>query len=628
MHHGETQEAQCLHVNWLPSSAQDDDALHSTHSSSDAPSQQSIAYIRSFFEQNDEDASLSSSGDLSAFYSKASEFAAILKEDSPALSLNWISAAHSELENFAHAEPQADVRILANLTECSSELLGNRVALLNSLKSFHSLDWMPSKVLDVGLFRRLLSQPFISHERDKIDTFDADKGGNGSFKHDQAQRTGSPLKPRKDLCVGKPRFHKCTDMSKSKLTYYDEYVDMRMGKLRLPVYVDLHDMLLQCAYAVGLNDTNSAKAVACKVKQQTSAQGSAVERLAHHFVKALYARFAGTGWSLYTGQLKQQGPSFRQTLKARMKILSSCPFSQASYLFANETILRVAKGASSLFIMEHQMSGIQYPSLFKKLAALPGGPPKVFLVAHWVPHYSMLPAQTDLLFAALEEIGQRLVKCALLFKVPFHFTPWVGTRGNISLQDFVNPKRPPGEVFVSISSCLLRFVMDDILDSRPIRLKTFKKTCEACPDVFIQGVVSGAYSTPFYSNRFKEALFHFACIFDILDTFIGRDDENRLVFESEVLGKAILNVVACEGLLVSGRVEKYKQWQAGLEEAGMQQLALNANTIHQVEELLKHWHKDYMIAEDRQYLLLGWKGRTLYAFSTWKSPASTYIMPS
>ncbi|MCO5614723.1 hypothetical protein L7F22_069007 [Adiantum nelumboides] len=146
---------------------------------------------------------------------------------------------------------------------------------------------------------------------------------------------------------------------------------------------------------------------------------------------------------------------------------------------------------------------------------------------------------------------------------------------------------------------------------------------DSCPDVFIQGVVSGGYSSPFYSTRFKEGLFHLASFFDLLVTFIGRGNQDRLVFESEVLGKAIMNVVACEGLLVSGRVEKYKQWQAGLEEAGMRQLALNANTIHQVQELLKNCHKDYMIAEDRQYLLLGWKGRTLYALSTWKSSGSS-----
>ncbi|MCO5559839.1 hypothetical protein L7F22_013443 [Adiantum nelumboides] len=245
------------------------------------------------------------------------------------------------------------------------------------------------------------------------------------------------------------------------------------------------------------------------------------------------------------------------------------------------------------------MSGIQYPSLFEKLAALPGGPPKVSLLAHVVPHYSMLPYHTDVIFAALEEHGRRLAKYAASFKVPFHFTPWVGTWGMICLKNFVSLKRPPGEVLA------------------------FKVLHDFHPDVFIHGVVSGSYSNPFYLSRFKEGLFHFACIFDLLDTFIGRDNQNRLVFEGEVLGKAILNVVACEGLLVSGRVEKYKQWQAFLEEGGMRQLALNANTVHQVEGLLKNCHKEYMVAEDRQYLLLGWKGRTLYALSTWKSSGSS-----
>ncbi|KAI5062256.1 hypothetical protein GOP47_0022795 [Adiantum capillus-veneris] len=308
-----------------------------------------------------------------------------------------------------------------------------------------------------------------------------------------------------------------------------------------------------------------------------------------------------------------------------MKYMLSCPFTQASHLFSNETILRAATGASKLVILEHQISGIQYPSLFKNLAALPGGPPKVSLIGHMVQHYSMLPFPNDVIFAALEESGQRLAKCAALFKVPFQFIPWVGTEWNTHLQNLVSPKRPPGEVFVAISSCFLRFVMDDISNPFPTRLKNFKKLCDALPDVLIHGVVSGAYNSPFYSARFKEALFHFACIFDVLDTFIGRNSRDRLVFESEILGKAILNVVACEGLQVSGRVKKYKQWQASLVEAGMQQLSLNAETMHQVEGLLKNWHKDYMIVEDCQCLLLGWRGRTLYALSAWKSPGSSSV---
>ncbi|KAI5056776.1 hypothetical protein GOP47_0028594 [Adiantum capillus-veneris] len=581
MHHGNTRDFRFSY------SAQGDDVLHASH---DVPPQEAIAYIRDFFELDDQDASLSSFGELFSFHTKASEFAAILKEDSPALNLNWSSPIDSTQQPLL-TQPQEDVSTLESLTKCSTELVGkgvgNRVLLLNSLMSSHSLNCMPSKVLDVELFRCLLSRLSILHERERDKVSDADKNVNDSIKHDEAQRIGSALKPRKDLTISKPRFHK-----------------------------------------FGLNDTNAAKAVAWKVKQQTSPDGNGEERLAHYFVKALYARFAGTGWSLYRGHLDQHRPSLTQILEAKMKYISSCPFTQASHLFSNETILRVAKGASTLVIMEHQMTGIQYPSLFEKLVALPGGPPKVSLIALVVPHYSTLPAQTDAIFAALEETGRRLAKCAASFKVPFQFTPWVGMSGKIHPQVFVSSKRLPGEVFVAISTSFLRFVMDDILDPRPIRLKGFKRLCDTCPDVFIQGGVSGAYSSPFYSARFKEALFHFTCVFDVLDTFMGRGNQDRLVFESEVLGKAILNVVACEGLLVSARVEKYKQWQAVLEEAGMQQLALNANTTHQVEGLLKSWHKDYMIAEDRQHLLLGWRGRTLYALSTWRSPTSSCAMTS
>ncbi|MCO5588887.1 hypothetical protein L7F22_042848 [Adiantum nelumboides] len=586
------------------------------------PSQKAIAQIQDLLEQDDQDASLSSFGDLIAFRSKASEFAAILKEDSPALNWSWNSPVDNKRQTLQQAELQDHMSILTSLTKCLPEVPRNRVLLLNSLKSSQSINCMPSKVLDVGLFRYLQSRPSTLIKGEKDEDSDVEKNVIESSKHDEAQKAGSVLKPRKDLRIGKPRLHKYTDMSSNKRSYYDECAGVKIGKAGFPMHIDLNDMLLQCAYAVGLNDTTAAKAVACKVKQQTSPYGSAAERLAHYFVKALYARFAGTGWSLYTGHLSQPRPSPTQILESTMKYISSCPFTKASHLFANETVLGVAKRASTLHIIEHQMTGLQYPSLFKQLAALPGGPPKVKLVGLVVPHYSMLPAQTEVLYSSLEEIGRRLAKCAALFKVPFHFTAWVGTRGMWRLQDFVSSKRPPEEVFVFISTSFLRFVMDDILDPRPVRLKSFKMLCDVRPDVFIQGVVSGAYSTPFYSTRFKEALFHFACVFDVLETFIERNNSDRVVFESEVLGKAILNVVACEGLLVSGRVEKYKQWQAALEEAGMQQLSLNANTVHQVEGLLKSWHKDYIVTEDRQYLLLGWKGRILYALATWKSSES------
>lgn len=230
----------------------------------------------------------------------------------------------------------------------------------------------------------------------------------------------------------------------------------------------------------------------------------------------------------------------------------------------------------------------------------------------------MLPAQRDVFYEELEKIGHQLSKYAAFFGVPFRFTPWVGMRETIRLQDFVSPERNPDEVLVSISASFVRFVMDDMLDPRPVRIRNLKMLHDMHPDVYIQGIITGSYGTPFYSTRFKEALFHFSSIYDLLDTFIDRESAVRVIFESEVLGKAILNVVACEGLSVLGRVDTYTQWQATTEEVGMQQLPIDGEIRGKVEDVLKNWHKEYTIAEDRQYLLMGWKGRILYAMSTWK----------
>ncbi|MCO5569150.1 hypothetical protein L7F22_022858 [Adiantum nelumboides] len=576
-----------------------------------SPSEEAIAHIQDILEEDEvETSSPCSLHDLVALHTKTSEFAAILKEDSSSLSLNWAPSAQHHIPKqhpAPYAEPPQFTGFdLASLPRSSTTPVANHVVFWNTLTTSQSPHRMPaSKVLDIAAFRSLLSIPPAPCEEGNAEASVVDK-----HLHDVRTPTV------KDLSFSKPRRCKFDGIVK------DEVLDMGLHNAGLPANIYLQDMLLQCAHSIGMNHIGSAMAVVHRVKQQTSPYGNAAERLAYYFVKALHARFEGTGWSLYTGHLSQPRPFPRRILESSFKYMSSCPFAKASHFFANQTILRVAKRAVILHIIDHQMTGIQYPSLFKELAALPGGPPKVFLVGLVVRHYSMPSAQSEVIKTALEETGRRLSKCAESFSISFHFTPWVGTREKMRLQEFVSSKRSPDEMLVLISACLLRFVMDDILDPRPVRLRILKMVYDVEPDVYIQGIVSGSYGNPFYLPRFKEALFHFACMYDVLDTFSSRDNQDRIVFESEVLGKAILNVVACEGQLVSERVEKYKQWQREtIEEAGVQQLHLGKDMVHKVQVLLQRWHKDYVAAEDRQYLLMGWKGRVLYALSAWKSPA-------
>eukprot|EP00250_Pteridium_aquilinum_P026270 c3272_g2_i1 orf=3-233(+) len=76
----------------------------------------------------------------------------------------------------------------------------------------------------------------------------------------------------------------------------------------------------------------------------------------------------------------------------------------------------------------------------------------------------------------------------------------------------------------------------------------------------------------------------------MLDTFINRESADRIVFESQILGKAVLNIVACEEMDVVERVDKYKQWYAATKEAGFEQIPLKQGMKHKVDKILKGWH--------------------------------------
>jgi hypothetical protein len=66
------------------------------------------------------------------------------------------------------------------------------------------------------------------------------------------------------------------------------------------------------------------------------------------------------------------------------------------------------------------------------------------------------------------------------------------------------------------------------------------------------------------------------------------------------------------------RPETYKQWQVRNQRAGLKQQPLNPDVVQIVRSKVKDcYHKDFVIDIDHHWLLQGWKGRILYAISTW-----------
>jgi hypothetical protein len=60
------------------------------------------------------------------------------------------------------------------------------------------------------------------------------------------------------------------------------------------------------------------------------------------------------------------------------------------------------------------------------------------------------------------------------------------------------------------------------------------------PDVFIQNVMNRSYGSSFLS-RFRETLFYYMAMFDMLDTTIPRESKSRLVLEKVLLGCHVLS---------------------------------------------------------------------------------------
>ncbi|CAN6211761.1 unnamed protein product [Urochloa humidicola] len=138
------------------------------------------------------------------------------------------------------------------------------------------------------------------------------------------------------------------------------------------------------------------------------------------------------------------------------------------------------------------------------------------------------------------------------------------------------------------------------------------------PDVFILCNVNGSHGAPFFVTRFREVLFFFSALFDMLDATVPRDNNQRLLVERDLFGRFALNVIACEGSDRVERHETYKQWQVRNHRAGLRQLPLDPDIVKVVRKKAKDsYHKDFVIDVDHQWLLEGWKGRIIVAMSTW-----------
>ncbi|OIT02960.1 PREDICTED: scarecrow-like protein 14 [Nicotiana attenuata] len=374
--------------------------------------------------------------------------------------------------------------------------------------------------------------------------------------------------------------------------------------------VDLRTLLTLCAQAVAAENRRTANELLKQIRQSCSPMGDGMQRLAYYFADGLEARMAGSGTHIYRALITLP-VSAADVLKGYQLLLAACPFRKISIFFSNKSIMNLAENASTVHIIDIGiMWGFQWPALIQRLSSRPGGPPKLRITGIDFPHPGFRPA------VRVEETGRRLANYAESFNVPFEFNAIAQKWETIKVKDL---KINKGEVLVV--NCLYRFrnLLDETVDANSPRDVVLNLIRKLNPDVFILGIVNGAYNAPFFITRFREALFHYSSLFDMLEANIPREVHERMLIEKNILGREAMNVIACEAAERIERPETYKQWQVRIMKAGFQQLPLDEEIMRMATERFKEYDNNFVIDVDSEWLLQGWKGRIGYALSTWKA---------
>ncbi|XP_008777105.2 scarecrow-like protein 9 [Phoenix dactylifera] len=374
--------------------------------------------------------------------------------------------------------------------------------------------------------------------------------------------------------------------------------------------VDLRTILVHCAQAVATDDRRNASELLKQIRQHSGPHGDATQRLAHYFADGLEARLAGTGSQIYNSLVAKRICA-ADILKAYHLFMAACPFKKISHFFSNQTILDVAEKATRVHIVDFGIYyGFQWPCFLQRLSSRPGGPPSLRITGIDLPQPGFRPTER------IEETGRRLADYCRSFGIPFEYHAMAAKWETIRVEDLNIDKDE-----VLIVNCLyrLRNLMEETVVADSPRNKVLNTIRKMNPDVFIHGIVNGCYGAPFFVTRFREALFHFSALFDMLETNVPREDAQRQLIERDLFGREVLNVISCEGLERVERPETYKQWLVRNLRAGFAQLPLKPDIVKKARDKVKAcYHKDFVVDEDSGWLLQGWKGRIIYALSTWK----------
>ncbi|CAH8361296.1 unnamed protein product [Eruca vesicaria subsp. sativa] len=380
--------------------------------------------------------------------------------------------------------------------------------------------------------------------------------------------------------------------------------------------VDFRTLLTLCAQSISAGDKITADDLLRQIRKQCTPLGDASQRLAHFFANALQARLEGSSGTMiqsYYDSITYKKRTAAQILKSYHVFLSASPFMTLIYFYSNKMILDAAKDASVLHVIDFGiLYGFQWPMFIQNVSKSKTGPRKLRITGVELPQNGFRPTER------IEDTGRRLTEYCKRFGVPFEYNAIASKNWEtIRMEEF---KIRPNEVLAVNTVLRLKNLRDVTPGEEDCPRDGFLKLIrDMKPDVFLSSTVNGSFNAPFFTTRFKEALFHYSSLFDMFGSTLSKENPERIHFEGEFYGREVMNVIACEGVDRVERPETYKQWQVRMMRAGFKQKPVEAELVESFRVKMKKWgyHKDFVLDEDSNWFLQGWKGRILFSSSCW-----------
>ncbi|GFZ13912.1 hypothetical protein Acr_24g0001020 [Actinidia rufa] len=375
--------------------------------------------------------------------------------------------------------------------------------------------------------------------------------------------------------------------------------------------VELVQNLLASAEKVGQQQYNRANKLLSQCDESSSDTGNPVQRVVYYFSEALREKIDWeTGRSTSKGMGKQQlldydkalvSPNLAAIVAFRQKL----PFYQVCEFSGMQAIVERVSGAKKVHLIDLEIrNGMRCTVLMQALAGRSECPIELLKIT----------AVATKSKSKLEETGERLMDFANSMNIPFSFSV-IMVSDMLDLKDDLFDLEAEETVAVN-ATCSLRSLL-----ARPDRLETLMRVLRNInPCIVVVTETEANHNSPFFVNRFIEALFSYGAVFDCLEDCMDRSDPNRKISESTYISPAILNIVAAEGEERIFRHVNISVWRTFFARFGMVEEELSTSSLYQASMVVKNFScgSSCSFHMDGKCLIIGWKGTPIHSLSAWK----------